>query len=127
MKTDNPASADHIPKILDARGHAIMDYVTAGTFLALGVALRRRHTAASTLAFVHGASVLLASMLTDYPGGLWKALDFRTHRTLDMMQVSLMGAGPSLLGFAADPEARLFRGQAVLESGVVSATDWESA
>jgi hypothetical protein len=127
MNTDHPASDDHIPQILDARGHAVMDYVTAGTFLALGVALRRRHTAASALALVHGASVLLVSMLTNYPGGLWKALDFRTHRALDMMQVGLMGAGPSLFGFAGDPEARLFHGQAVLESGVVAATDWGSA
>ncbi len=127
MKLDDVVASEHIPQVLDARAHAVVDYVTAATFLALGFAFRRRHTGASTLAFIHGASVLGASLLTDYPGGVWRTLDFRTHRMLDMMQVSLMGAGPSILGFAGDAEAQLFHGQAVLEGGVIAATDWTSA
>jgi hypothetical protein len=128
MNTDDlmPVTKD-VPQILDARGHAVMDYVTAGTFLTLGFVFRRRHPRASTLAFIHGASVLVTSLLTDYPGGVWKTLDFRTHRTMDVMQATLVAAGPSILGFAGDREAQVFHGQAVFESGVIAATDWESA
>ena len=116
-----------VPAVLDAGGHAVMDYVVAGTFLTLGFALRERHRRASTLAFIHGASVLAVSLLTDYPGGVWRTLSFQTHRTLDMMQAGLMAVGPTLLGFAGDPEAQAFHGQAVLEGGVIAATDWTSA
>ena len=122
-----PTTIDHVSKVLDARGHAVMDYLTAGTFLALGLVFRRRHGRASALAFVHGASVLAASLMTDYPGGVWRRFSFRTHRTLDIMQAGLVALGPAALGFAADAEARAFHGQALLEAGVIAATDWTAA
>lgn len=128
MRTEDLMTlADNVPVVLDAKGHAVMDYVVAGTFLTLGFALRNRNPRASTLAFVHGASVLLVSMLTDYPGGVWRKLSFQTHRTMDMMQAGLMAAGPTMFGIADDPEAQLFHGQALLEGGVIAATDWASA
>jgi hypothetical protein len=117
---------ENIPKIFDAKGHAVMDYVTAGMFFALGFAFRGRHDRASTLAFVNGASVLMLSMLTDYPGGIWRTLSFKTHRTVDMLQAGMSALGPTLLGFAGDPEAQAFHGQALLESGVIAATDWDA-
>ena len=122
-----PTRIDRVPKVLDARGHAVMDYLTAGTFLSLGLVFRRRHRRASALAFVHGASVLAASLMTDYPGGVWRRFSFRTHRTLDIMQASLVALGPAVLGFAADAEAQAFHGQALLEAGVIAATDWNAA
>jgi hypothetical protein len=128
MQTEQLTSmADNVPKVLDARGHAVMDYLTAGTFLTLGFLFRDRHPRASALAFVHGASVLAASLMTDYPGGLWRTLSFETHRTLDVLQAGLMAAGPTMFGFAADPEAQAFHGQALLEGGVIAATDWTTA
>jgi hypothetical protein len=125
MTTDRQTTTiDHVPKVLDARGHAVMDYQTAGAFLALGMVFRHRHRRASGLAFVHGASVLAASLMTDYPGGVWRRFSFRTHRTLDIMQAGLIALGPAVLGFAADPEAQAFHGQALFEAGVIAATDW---
>jgi hypothetical protein len=59
-----------VPKVLDARRHTVLDYLTAGTFLA------PRETR---------------------------------------------------LGFAADPEAQAFHGQALLEGGVIAATDGNPA
>ena len=66
-------------------------------------------------------------MLTNYPGGVFRVLSFRTHRTGDMVQAALAGLGPMLFGFADEPEAKYFYGQAASEVGVIAATDWNAA
>lgn len=115
-----------IPKLLGPAGHAVMDYMTAGTLLCAGFALRGRHSRASTLAFVNGAAVLGLSLMTDYPGGVFRKISFKTHGVIDAVQAVMMAAGPALMGFSKDPEATLFHGQAALEAGVMAATDWDS-
>jgi hypothetical protein len=107
--------------------HAVLDYGVAAMFFGIGTALRSRHRAASTLAFVNGAMVLGMSMLTDYPGGVYRALSFRGHRMGDIMQAAVAGLGPILMGFGSDPEATYFYGQAASEAGVIAATDWNAA
>src|SRR4051812_24115205 len=116
-----------VPKVIDAKGHAVLDYMTAGTFLAAGFALRNRNRAASTWAFVNGLGVLGASMMTDYPGGVWKLFSFKTHRMIDVGQAAMAAAGPALFGFAGEPEGQFFHGQAALETGVIAMTNWGSA
>lgn len=71
--------------------------------------------------------VLGMSLLTDYPGGVFRTLSFRTHRTGDIVQAALAGLGPILFGFAGDREANYFYGQALSEAGVIAATDWDAA
>jgi len=44
-----------------------------------------------------------------------------------MVQAALAGAGPALLGFAKEPEAMFFYGQALSEVGVIANTDWDAA
>jgi hypothetical protein len=107
--------------------HAVLDYGVAATFFAVGFSLLDRHRAASTLAFLNGGMVLGMSLLTDYPGGVWRTLSFRAHRTGDIVQAALAAAGPALFGFARDPEAKYFYGQAASEVGVIAATDWNAA
>jgi hypothetical protein len=67
------------------------------------------------------------SLLTDYPGGVWRNLSFKGHRTGDIGQALLAGLGPVLFGFAHDREASFFHGQALSELGVIAATDWDAA
>ena len=107
--------------------HAVLDYGVAATFLAVGYSLLSRHRSAATLAFVNGAMVLGMSLLTDYPGGVIRTLSFRAHRTGDIVQAVVAGLGPVLFGFAQDPEAKYFYGQAMSEAGVIAATDWDAA
>jgi hypothetical protein len=64
------------------------------------------------------------SLLTDYPGGVWRKLSFETHGVVDAMQAAMTAAGPALLGFASDPEAQVFHAQAALETGIIAATRW---
>jgi len=113
-------------KIISPRQHAVLDYGVASMFFALGMWYRGRNDRAATLAFVNGGMVLGMSMLTDYPGGVWRAISFKTHGVLDMVQAALTGFGPLLLGFANEPEAKPFYAQAASEVGVVSMTDWNA-
>ena len=61
-----------------------------------------------------------------YPGGVWKRISFPMHGALDVAQAALAAFGPVLMGFAGDPEARTFYGQAMSEVGVIAATDWHA-
>jgi hypothetical protein len=70
--------------------------------------------------------ILGMSMLTDYPGGVYRTLSFRAHRTGDIMQAALAGLGPLLFGFGNDVEATYFYGQAASEAGVIAATNWDA-
>lgn len=107
--------------------HAVLDYGVAATFFTVGLSLMARHRAAATLAMLNGGMVLGMSLLTDYPGGVFRMLSFKGHRTGDMLQAAFAGLGPALFGFAGDPEAKFFYGQAVSEAGVIAATDWNAA
>ena len=112
---------------ISPRQHAVLDYGVAATFLAFGFSVLSRHRPAAVLAFANGAMVLGMSLLTDYPGGVFRTLSFRAHRTGDIAQAALAGLGPILFGFGHDPEAKYFYGQALSEAGVIAATDWDAA
>jgi hypothetical protein len=113
--------------VISPAQHAMLDYTVAATFFGVGAALWSRHRPAASLAFLNGAMVLGMSLLTNYPGGLYKTLSFKTHRTGDAVQAALAGFGPVLFGFGRDAEASYFYGQAVSEAGVIAATDWDAA
>jgi hypothetical protein len=113
--------------VISPRQHAVLDYGTAATFFVLGLSVMSRHRPAAGLAFVNGAIVLALSLLTDYPGGVFRTISFRAHRTGDIAQAALAGLGPVVFGFGQEPEARYFYGQAMSEIGVVAATDWDAA
>ena len=115
-----------VPKVIDPTTHAILDYVTAGTFIAMGFGLMNRNRAAAGLAFANGFAVLGLSLMTDYPGGVFRTLSFKTHGTMDVLQAGMSALGPTVLGFANEPEAQFFHGQAAVEAAVVAATDWNN-
>jgi hypothetical protein len=107
--------------------HAVLDYGVAATFFTLGIKYRNRNAGAAALAFINGAMVLGMSMMTDYPGGIWRKISFRTHGKLDSVQAALAGIGPTLFGFGDEPEANTFRMQALSEVGVIAMTDWNGS
>ena len=107
--------------------HAVLDYGVAATFFTLGMRYRGRNNAAAALAFINGGLVLGMSMFTDYPGGIWRRISFKTHRTLDAVQASLSALGPVVMGFGGSSEAKVFYSQAGSEVGVIAMTDWDAA
>jgi hypothetical protein len=121
--------ADRLPaarKAISPGQHAVLDYGVASFYLGLAAKYRDQHRAASGLALTNGLMVLGLAMMTDYPGGVFRTLSFKMHRTMDWIQAGVAGFGPVLLGFAGDPEARPFYSQAMSEVGVIAATDWDA-
>jgi hypothetical protein len=116
-----------LSKTISPAQHAVLDYGVAATFFALGMRYRNQNRAASALAFINAGMVLGTSLLTDYPGGVWPTISFKTHGTMDVVQAALAGFGPLLFGFGDTPEARSFYAQALSEAGVVATTDWDAA
>ena len=125
--TNMETATTSMSKMISPGQHAVLDYGVAATFFGLGAGLWSRHRPAATLAFVNGAMVLGMSLLTNYPGGVFRTLSFKTHRTGDIAQAALAGLGPMLFGFGRDSEANYFYGQALSEVGVIAATDWDAA
>ena len=115
-----------IPKVITPARHAVLDYGVVSTYMSLGVRMLSRHRPAATLAFINAGMVLGLSLMTDYPGGLWRRISFPMHGAMDLVQAAVAGFGPIVMGFANDPEATAFYGQALSELGVVAATDWHA-
>jgi len=124
--TTHSAHTKTFSKKISPAQHAVLDYSVAATFFAFGMLMRSRHRSAATLALVNGAMVLGMSVLTDYPGGVFRVLPFHGHRAGDIGQAALASLGPMLLGFGRDAEAKFFYGQAASEVGVITATDWDA-
>src|ERR671936_691009 len=122
------ALLDQIPtaKTISPAKHALLDYGVVATFLGMGMRFRGRNNAAAALAFINAGMVLGVSLTTDYPGGVWKRISFKTHGMLDCVQAALAGIGPILFGFSREPEAKPFYTQAASQVGVIAATDWNA-
>jgi hypothetical protein len=121
-----PEMLEKRPKPINPTAHAWLDYITAGTYLAAAGFFARRNKAAATAAAIHGMAVLGASLFTNYPGGIRNVISFHTHRTIDVGQMAAAAAMPFAMGFADEPEAKLFFGQAINEAAVIALTDWDA-
>jgi hypothetical protein len=114
-------------KPISPGAHAVLDYGVASTYFALWGKMRNTNSAAAGLALTNAVMVLGLALMTDYPGGVFRTLSFKTHRTMDWIQAGLAGFGPVMLGFADSGDALPFYGQAASEVGVIAATDWDAA
>lgn len=112
--------------VISPRQHAALDYGVTLMFVAAGIALGASNRPAARLAFLNAGMVFGMSLLTGYPGGLYRKLSFKTHRTGDVVQMALAGLAPWLFGFAHSRAAQFFYGQAASEAAVIAATDWDA-
>lgn len=116
------ALTNRLPKVLSPKQHAIIDYATAGSFL-VGAALfwnRNKRAALGSLAC--GLAEASVAMLTDYPGGVFKVMDFPTHGRVDAGMAAGLEAMPSLLGLGAS--GWFFRAQGLGIATVTGLTDF---
>lgn len=122
-----PDAFRNVPKLVTPRVHAWLDFAVTTYFLGLGVwfAIAGKKGAA-TAAFINGGMVAGVSMLTDYEGDGSKPIDFKMHGTLDAVQATTAALGPVIHGFAGEPEAKYFYGQAANEVAVLATTDWDA-
>jgi hypothetical protein len=116
-----------MPKVISPRVHAWLDFAVTAYFAGVGAwCIRRRKKGAATAAFVNAGMVASVSLLTDYDGDGDRPIDFKMHGTLDAVQAVTAALGPVLHGFANEPEAAFFYGQAANEVAVIASTDWDA-
>jgi hypothetical protein len=116
--------ANNLPKVMGPRSHALMDYVTVGTFVALGFMFWRRNKRASMGAFLNGGAALANSLMTDYPGGVARAYSFKTHGKIDVGLAGLSMMTPDIFAFDDDEESKYFRMLGMMETAVTGMTDF---
>ena len=117
-------AANHMPKVINPKAHAIIDYVTAASFFAVAGLFWRRNQRAAIASLVCGAAEVLATTLTDYPGGVVKQISFETHGSIDVGMSGLVAGLPAMMRFSEEPEARFFRAQGLVKAAVTGLTDF---
>jgi hypothetical protein len=116
-----------VPKTISPKVHAWLDFAVTTYFLGLGVWFAIRGKGGPAIAaFVNGGMVAGVSAFTDYDGDGKKPISFKMHGTLDAVQATTAALGPVLHGFADEPEAMYFYGQAANEAAVIATTDWDA-
>jgi len=122
-----PDAFRNVPKMVSPKVHAWLDVAVTGYFLGLGLWFAARGKAGpAAAAFENAAMVAGVSIMTDYEGTGEKPISFKLHGTLDAVQATAAALGPVLHGFADEPEAAFFYGQAANEVAVIATTDWDA-
>jgi hypothetical protein len=118
-------AARRMPKSIKPPAHAVIDYLVAGSFFIAAATHWRRNKRAAVSSFICGGITTVNSMLTDYPGGIWRVMSFRSHGRLDAGLAALTATMPRLVGFDEDSESKLFTMQSLLETVVTAMTDFD--
>lgn len=118
--------ADRMPKVISPKTHAIIDHLVSATFFTMGVFFWKRNKRAAVSSLVCGTASVVNTLITDYPGGVWKVMDFETHGKIDAGIAGLTTALPNLMYFSDEPEARFFHVQGIAETAVTALTDFSS-
>jgi hypothetical protein len=115
-----------IPRVIDPKTHKTLDFLTTAAFFMIAGAFWGKHKRATATALINGTAVLAATLLTDYDGDGKRPISFPTHGKIDMAQASMASGLPVIMGFANQGAATVFEAQAMIETLVISATDWEA-
>jgi hypothetical protein len=84
-------------KPISTKTHAILDYLTATTFIVLPEAMGWSTPLKRAVQFV-GLGKLMYAMATDHEGGLVRTIPMKTHLVLDAIGGATLAALPHLVG-----------------------------
>src|SRR5437879_13469206 len=99
------AVAKPLPRIISPKAHAVVDYMTVGSFFMAGAMFWSRSQRAALSALFCGGAELAVSLLTDYPGGVERVISFPMHGKLEMGLAARAATLPGLMGLADEPYA----------------------
>ena len=115
-------AAKPFPRAISPKAHAIIDYVTVGSFLMTAAWFWRRSKRAALAALISGGAELAVSLLTNYPGGVKKAINFRTHRDIDFGLGAMTATMPEFLAFKEENERKFFLAQGAMITAISELT-----
>lgn len=125
IQTTTNSALSKGPKMMGARGHAIMDYVLLGTTVAATIAfLRQDNRTAACAAAVVAKMGAMNTIMTDFPGGVARRWSFQTHGQIDLASTAMVAMLPKLMGFSDRPEAKFFYGNALAMAASAAMTDF---
>ena len=101
---------NRMPKVISPRTHAIIDYAMAASFFGMAAFFGRRNKRAAVSALLCGAAETITSLCTDYPGGVVREINFKTHGTIDFALSGLAASLPGMLRFNDEPGSKVFQG-----------------
>jgi hypothetical protein len=113
-----------VPKFLSPKAHAVIDYITVGSFLMSAAWLWPRNKRAALGALICGGTELALGLLTDYPGGVKRAISFHSHGEIDLGFAAMVATMPEFLAFKDDNEKKLFLAQGAIITAVRELTDF---
>lgn len=117
--------SNNLPKVISPKTHAIIDYaVVAGGFFTVAALAWKSHKRAAVSSLICGIAETTTAMLTDYPGGVVRVIDFPTHGRIDAGFAAFVGTMPNLLGFKDEWPASFFRSHALAMAAVTGMTDF---
>ena len=115
---------NRMPKVVSPKTHAIIDYATAAAFIGMGIFLWRRNKRAAMASLICGGAEAATSLVTDYPGGIWKLMNFSVHGGVDVGMATLVASMPEIMKFEDENSARFFSMQAMNIAAVTGLTDF---
>lgn len=114
-----------LPDVIDPRTHFVIDYLTAGAFLASSVFMWRVNKRAAIGATICGAAEIAVASLTTRPGSRARPISFKTHGRIDLGLAAMTAMMPEFMGLEKAPQSKLFLAQGILITAVRELTDFE--
>jgi hypothetical protein len=123
LNTVAKAITKPMPRMISPKSHAMLDYLTAGVFLASAGFFWRRNKRAAIASLVSGTAVAAVSALTEYPGGVNGVFGLEKHRNIEVGLAAMVATMPEFFSFGDEPERNFFRIQGVLMTCISELTD----
>ena len=117
-------ATDKMPKVIEPKAHAAIDYAMAASFFGMAAFFWRRNKRAAISSLVCGAAETVTALCTDYPGGVAHQISFETHGAIDFGLCGMVASLPGMLRFSDEPESRFFRIQGIAMATVTGLTDF---
>ncbi|HSM86677.1 MAG TPA: hypothetical protein VLT16_11020 [Candidatus Limnocylindrales bacterium] len=117
-------ATNRMPKAINPRAHAVIDYAMAASFFGMAAYFWRRNKRAAISSLILGGAETATAMLTDYPGGVTDAISYETHGAIDFGMTGLVASLPDIMRFSHERESRFFRVQGLALAAVTGLTDF---
>lgn len=123
LNTVAKAITKPMPRMISPKSHSMLDYVTAGVFLASAGFFWKRNKRAAIASLVSGTAIAAVSALTEYPGGVNGVFGLEKHRNIEVGLAAMVATMPSFFSFEDEGEKNFFRIQGVLMTCISELTD----
>jgi hypothetical protein len=120
-------AARPLPKAVSPRANATADYIVAGSFFVMAAVFWKRNKRASIGSLVCGGALLGGALLTDYPGGVRRAIGYPLHVSMDQGLAALAESMPGFMRFEDAAERHFFTIQSAAMMAIASLSDTQAA